>query len=138
MENKNFGELLRANVREILHEKRLTMAEAESKIGLPRALRNFLNGRQSTPSVGSLFLFSKALDVPMHRIFGESVADLELDAANAALLVKVVSRLLQKEDFWTKKLSLKRLAKMVLSLQKMTELAAEIDPDFLEEFLLKL
>ena len=76
--------------------------------------------------------------MPMHRIFGESVADLELNAANAALLVKVVSRLLQKEDFWTKKLSLKSLVKMVLSLQKMTELAAEIDPDFLEEFLLKL
>ena len=111
MENKNFGELLRANLREILHDKKLTMTQAEKIIGRPRALGNFLNGTQSTPSVGSLFLFSKALDVPMHRIFGESVADLELDATKAALLVKVVSRLLQKEDFGQKSSASKDLPK---------------------------
>jgi len=147
MENENCGDLIRANIKEILREKKMTMVEAEKIIGKPKALSNFMCGRQASPSATSLFAFAKALNVPLHRIFGEKVEDVELNAKSMPILVHVLPilarlfvRLSNNEDFLKKQHSLSKIAKMVLALQKMTEAtqADEVDLAFLEEFLLKL
>jgi len=140
MKIENNDDTIRFNIREILKEKQMTIAQVERTIGRRKALSNFLSGTQAAPSVASIQLFAKALNVPIYRIFGEKIEDLELNHKTLAILKKLLDQLSERNDFLKKKYTLSKIAKMVLALQKMTEAtqADEVDLAFLEEFLLKL
>ena len=110
----NSGELIRSNIRAILREKHLTMADVDKIIGRPKALSNFMCGAQSNPSASSLFVFAKALDVPIHKIFGESIEDVSLSGKTINLLLKILGQLRNNEKFFNKNRGILRIETTVL------------------------